>query len=203
LLVDVDIDILPRQMILGVVLGLGAAFWFGMYTLLVRISQSYSDSPKSAPNVAIISLTSAALLVGVCLAQGESLAIPTARDAVWLFMYGLISQGIGWLLIAGGLPKVPAFVAGMAILIMPTLSFIWDILLFARPTGFLGMGGAILALVSIWMGVTGKYSVKDAVTESTKNEQDARIQKRLEAKTPQARTNVHPKHSFFSTNAKK
>lgn len=156
LLVGVDLTTLPKQMVLGVCLGLGAAFWFGMYTLLVRISQSYSDSPKSAPNVAIISLTSAALLAGVCLAQGESLAIPTARDAVWLFLYGLISQGIGWLLIASGLPKVPAFIAGMAILIMPTLSFVWDILFFARPTGLLGLGGAVLALISIWIGVTEK-----------------------------------------------
>ena len=153
LLVGVDLHALPEEMFLGIVLGLGAAFWFGLYTLLVRISQSFPEASPSAPNVAIISLTSAALLACVCLVQGESLGIPTSLDAVWLILYGLVCQGLGWLLIATGLPRIPAFAAGMAILIMPTLSFLWDILLFARPTGFIGVLGAVLALVSIWMGV--------------------------------------------------
>ena len=155
LIVGVDVAGLPENTMLGILLGLGAAFWLGMYTLTVRIARSVPGCPGSAPSVAIISLTSAVLLAGVCLYQGQSLAVPTIEDGMWLFLYGLVSQGLGWLLIAGGLPKVPAFVAGMAILIMPTLSFIWDILLFQRPTGPMGVFGAVLALVAIRMGVMG------------------------------------------------
>jgi drug/metabolite transporter (DMT)-like permease len=155
LIVGVDVAGLPPNTVLGILLGLGAAFWLGMYTLTVRIARSIPGSPGSAPSVAVISLTSALLLAGVCLYQGQSLGIPTVRDGLWLFLYGLVSQGIGWLLIAGGLPNVPAFVAGMAILIMPTLSFIWDILLFQRPTGPMGVFGAVLALAAIRLGVSG------------------------------------------------
>ncbi len=155
LIVGVDVAGLPKNTMLGIILGLGAAFWLGMYTLTVRISRSVPGSPGSAPSVAVISLTSAILLAGVCLYQDHSLAVPTSEDALWLFLYGLVSQGIGWLFIAGGLPRVPAFVAGMAILIMPTLSFIWDILLFQRPTGPMGVFGAVLALAAIRLGVSG------------------------------------------------
>jgi drug/metabolite transporter (DMT)-like permease len=152
-LVGVDLHVLSSGIWLGMALGLGAAFWFGLYTLQVRISQSFPEASGGAPNVAIISLTSAALLACVCWFQGESLGIATVGNGVWLLLYGLVCQGLGWLLIATGLPHVPAFVAGMAILIMPTLSFVWDILFFARPTGPMGVLGAVLALTSIWMGV--------------------------------------------------
>jgi len=167
LIVGVDVAGLPENTMLGIILGLGAAFWLGMYTLTVRIARSVPGSPGSAPCVAVISLTSAILLAGVCLYQDQSLAVPTSEDALWLFLYGLVSQGIGWLLIAGGLPRVPAFVAGMAILIMPTLSFIWDIVLFQRPTGPMGVFGALLALAAIRLGVIGgKQAPKEGLSAS-------------------------------------
>jgi hypothetical protein len=38
-------------------------------------------------------------------------------------------------------------------LFQPTLTFIWDILLFGRPTGLMGYLGAALALFAISLGV--------------------------------------------------
>lgn len=142
----------------GLAWGLAAALFFGGYTFLVRVSQSRAGALPAVPNMAWISLFSALALAVFCLAEGRPLLAASLGDSVWLFLYGVISQGLGWLLISLGLPRVTASAAGMAILIMPTLSFVWDILFFGRPMGLLGLLGAVLALTAIWLGVRSKAS---------------------------------------------
>ncbi|MBG0774883.1 MAG: DMT family transporter [Desulfovibrionaceae bacterium] len=139
----------------GVLLGLVAAAAFAAYILCIRASQSMADRLEPMSNMAVASLATAALLGAACGARGVSLAIPDLENGAWLLAYGLVSQGAGWLMISQGLPRLPASVGGVTILIMPTFSFIWDILFFARPTGLLGIVGAVLAIGAIWLGVSG------------------------------------------------
>jgi len=61
---------------------------------------------------------------------------------------------VGWILISTALPRVQVSVAGLIILLQPSLAFIWDILFFARPTGALEVMGAGLALTAIYLGLT-------------------------------------------------
>jgi drug/metabolite transporter (DMT)-like permease len=61
---------------------------------------------------------------------------------------------VGWILISTALPRVQVSLAGLIILLQPSLAFIWDILFFARPTGLAEMLGACLALAAIYLGVT-------------------------------------------------
>ncbi|WP_461211220.1 DMT family transporter [Desulfocurvus sp. DL9XJH121] len=155
LLAGVDVSGTGGGMLGGVLLGLAAAAWFGGYTFLVRISQSAPEAPDPVPGMAVISLATALPLLAICWWGGNSpLDVPTATDAGWLLAYGVISQGLGWLLISRGLPYVSAAVAGLAILIMPTLSFIWDIVFFGRPAGPVSLAGAVLALAAIRLGMS-------------------------------------------------
>lgn len=161
LLAGVKVDGADGAMLPGVLLGLAAAAWFGGYTFLVRVSQTVPQAVDPVPGMAVISLATAVPLALICFAGGHSLAIPSAMDGTWLILYGVVSQGLGWLLISRGLPGVSASVAGLAILIMPTLSFIWDILLFGRPAGPLSLIGAVMALAAIRLGMSnGKPKVK-------------------------------------------
>lgn len=153
LLAGVDVDTSDGGMPGGVLLGLGAAVWFGGYTFLVRVSQTVPQAPDAVSGMAAISLATAAPLALVCFAGGNSLAIPTPADGGWLVCYGVVSQGLGWLLISRGLPGVSASMAGLAILIMPTLSFVWDILFFDRPAGLASILGAVMALAAIRLGM--------------------------------------------------
>ena len=138
----------------GVLWGLLAAVGFGAYILFVRASQCVENKLAPMSNMAVASLATAALLAIYCQAKGATLAIPNWVDGGWLLAYGLVSQCIGWLLISQGLPHLPASIGGLTILIMPTFSFIWDILFFARPTGFWGLCGAVLAIGAIKMGIS-------------------------------------------------
>jgi drug/metabolite transporter (DMT)-like permease len=84
--------------------------------------------------------------------EGVSLAIPTLSDATWLLAYGLLSHCLGLLLIASSLPKVSTTEAGLALLLQPTLSFVWDVAFFARPMTAMELAGAAIALSAIYLG---------------------------------------------------
>ena len=73
-----------------------------------------------------------------------------------MLAYGILCHAMGWILISHGLVKVEASRAGLLLLLQPTLAFIWDGLFFARPTGIMDVSGALLALVAIYLGGTGK-----------------------------------------------
>ncbi len=93
------------------------------------------------------------MILGVsAYAEGVSLVIPTAMDATWLLAYGLVSHCLGLLFIASSLPKVSTTEAGIALLLQPTLSFVWDVLLFARPMTITELTGAAIALFAIYLG---------------------------------------------------
>ena len=86
------------------------------------------------------------------MAEGVSLAIPTMTDATWLLAYGLLSHCLGLMLIASSLPKVSTTEAGLALLLQPTLSFVWDVVFFARPMTTMELAGAAIALLAIYLG---------------------------------------------------
>ena len=106
-----------------------------------------------------MSLASAAILGVSAVAEGVSLAVPTVTDATWLLAYGLVSHCLGLLFIASSLPKVSTTEAGLALLLQPTLSFVWDVLFFGRPMTLTELIGAAIALLAIYMGSRQRRSL--------------------------------------------
>ncbi|WP_163349893.1 DMT family transporter [Desulfovibrio sp. JC010] len=142
----------------GAGLGLSAAFWLALYTLAIRYIQMRSAGISAVTVVALVTLASAVSMGIFFIWESTSIVIPTLGDAFWLVLYGVVSQALGWLLISKGLPGVTSAQAGLTILIMPALSFIWDMLIFAKPAGIIELGGALLALLAIWLGTSAKQS---------------------------------------------
>ncbi|OBQ46247.1 DMT family transporter [Halodesulfovibrio spirochaetisodalis] len=160
MLIGITVDSFLTSEFSGIGLGLSAALWLALYTLMVRYIQMQSPSVSPIAVVALVSLASAASMGLFFIWNSTSIAIPTATDGMWLFLYGLVSQATGWLLISRGLPGIPTSQAGLTILIMPALSFIWDILFFARPAGMMELAGSILALTAIWLGTSSQAPAK-------------------------------------------
>ncbi len=160
LLVGVDVDNLGQGMGMGVILGLLTAIWYTGYILLLRRTQHMERRMPIVLNMALVSLCSAGVSGAGLLVQGGSFAIGFGADAVYLLGYGVLCQGIGWLLLSSGLPALPASVAGLIMLVQPTFSFVWDIVFFGRPTGSLGVLGATIAIGAIWMGLSGQNAVQ-------------------------------------------
>jgi len=152
LIVGLDWDGLPADYRLGIVFGLLTAVTYAGYLLSLREVRTRSVHRSAAREVAVVSLATAILLGIAAATEGSSLAIPTLADAGWLFSYGILSHCIGWLLIASALPRVSATEAGLALLLQPTLSFVWDVLFFARAVTLFELFGAAIVLLAIYLG---------------------------------------------------
>jgi drug/metabolite transporter (DMT)-like permease len=147
---------LERIYRLGLWFGLAAAVCYAAYILVLRRLQSLTGNPGAMANLAVISLVSAGLLALAARQTNDSFAIPDLQSLWALAGYGAISQVLGWVLISTGLPRIRSSLAGLVILLQPSLSFVWDIVFFQRPTDVWGGIGAALTLAAIYMGATAK-----------------------------------------------
>jgi len=152
MMVGLDWQSLPAGYRLGVWFGLLTAVLYAGYVLSLRAACADSDYLLPVREVAVVSAVCAVFLGLTVLAEGGSLAIPTWTDAAWLLGYGILSHTIGWLLIASSLRQVSTTQAGLALLLQPTLSFVWDVLLFDRPMQPMEFAGAAIALTAIYLG---------------------------------------------------
>jgi len=152
LIVGVDWGSLPEDYRMGVIYGLATAVVYAGYLLSMRYARQHSPHAIPSREIAVISLVCALMLGASAGLEGESLAIPSVRDGAWLAAYGLLSHGLGLMFIASSLPHVSTTQAGLALLLQPTLSFVWDVLFFARPMSPRELAGALIALFAIYLG---------------------------------------------------
>jgi drug/metabolite transporter (DMT)-like permease len=152
LIVGVDWQALAAEYRRGILFGLGAAVTYAGYLLSMRHSRRESTDPVPSREIAVVSLVGAAMLGAAALAEGESLALSQGGDVVWLVCYGVLSHGVGMLFITSSLPHITTTQAGLALLLQPTLSFAWDILLFDRSMKLTELSGAAIALFAIYLG---------------------------------------------------
>jgi drug/metabolite transporter (DMT)-like permease len=59
---------------------------------------------------------------------------------------------MGWIIISRNFHRVDASRAALILLLQPALTFGWDILFFHRPTSGIEFAGALIAIVSIYLG---------------------------------------------------
>jgi drug/metabolite transporter (DMT)-like permease len=152
LIVGLDWDALPKDYKLGIIFGLLTAAAYASYLLTLRKIRETSTFRVPTREMAVVSVICAVMLAATVLAEGESLAIPTIEDMGWLVAYGVLSHCLGWLFIASSLSEVSTVEAGLALLLQPTLSFVWEVLFFSRSMTGVELVGAGIALVAIYLG---------------------------------------------------
>jgi len=83
--------------------------------------------------------------------ENESLVVKDSYDYLVLLIYGVGSHAIGGIMIASALVRVSTTEVGIALLLQPTLSFIWEILFFNRSFSMIESAGVIIVLYSIFL----------------------------------------------------
>ncbi len=139
----------------GVWLGLATAVAYTGYTLSLRRCLRPGAALGATATLVWVCLTTAALLGGGAVLEGASLRIPSLSSLAVLLAYGVVCQCLGWIVISAGIARVPASRVGLLLLLQPTLTFVWDMAFFARPTTWLEGSGALLALTAIYLGGSG------------------------------------------------
>jgi len=138
----------------GVYLGLATAVFYALYIFSLK-HLSTRNTANFFP-MALVSFASTSILALFMLSSGETFAIPDLKSGTSLLALGFFSQFLGWFLIATSLPKVETSFTGLILLIQPSLSFVWDVLFFHRPTTLLNWIGVTLALTAIYLGLTSR-----------------------------------------------
>lgn len=139
---------------LGVYYGLATAVLYSSYILSLK--KLFSTPCGIITVMLMVSLATAFFLGMYIIFTNTSFHIPDLPSLLSLASLGLLSQCFGWLLIAVSLPKTTTSSAALILLLQPSLSFIWDVLFFDRPTSLTNWLGVILTLVAIYLGVNAK-----------------------------------------------
>ncbi len=151
----VDVNSLEGGYKLGIVLGFLTAFFYSGYILLLKTSMD-DRSVKSVPAMLMVAIPSTLLLAIITPLNGATLNIPNSNSLFALIGAGVISTTIGWSLISSAIQQIQATVAGLVLLLQPTLALIWDTLFFDRPTGATELFGILLILSAIYIGTYRK-----------------------------------------------
>jgi len=145
---------LDRSYQTGIYLGLITAVCYAAYMLVLK--QLSNTTEAGFLPMLIISASGSLMLAVYLIYSGASFALTDTKSIVSLLGLGLFSQCLGWYIIAGSMARLNVAFAGLVLLLQPLLAFIWDVLLFARPTTLVHWCGVGLALLGIYLGLTAK-----------------------------------------------
>lgn len=151
LMVGVSWDSFTPQYQLGIIFGLLTALAYALYLISLKYSLSKAQADPLAMACAVALLTGLNMS-GLAVAQGESFVIPDTQSLLALSALALICHATGWYLITRGIQRIRTSLVGLILLLQPTLSYIWDILFFDKPTNAVELTGVGLALTAIYLG---------------------------------------------------
>lgn len=143
---------------MGIFFGLATALFYSAYILCLK--RLYSAAPGTISSMLLVSAATALVLAVYMQLSDISFVIPNFTSLVSLSCLGFLSQCFGWLLIATSLPRTDTSSAGLILLLQPSLSFLWDVLFFNRPTEPLNWLGVVITLFAIYLGINAKKDRK-------------------------------------------
>lgn len=153
LIIGINWDSLSDQYQIGVMFGLITALLYAGFMLTLRKIQQIEPDLTFIYVLLLTSIATSFILGPFILISGKSFAIPSFQSLVSLIGLALFSQVIGWSFITRSLPKVIPSVAGLILLLQPSLSFLWDVLLFHRQTSAVQWIGVGVVIIAIYLGI--------------------------------------------------
>ncbi len=142
----------PRP-VLGVAYGALAAVLYSGFLIGFRRSNR-DQAPQAGP--LFESVFGGLAFIGIAGAVTGSIDwTPQFPMHGWLLLLALGPQVVGWLLIAYGLPRLPAATSSFAIVLQPTMTLIWAAIFFSESPSPVQVTGAALVLVAITTATVG------------------------------------------------
>ena len=143
-------------------LGIVAGVCYAAFLLVFRAANQ-SLAPTSGPLLdSTIGTVAGALL---CAPFDPRFAIaPTWPAHLWLVLLALVSQVVGWLLIATALPRLPAVETSIMLLVQPVFAIIWGMLIFAERLSALQWTGSALVLGGVAALSAGRFTTAKKMT---------------------------------------
>jgi drug/metabolite transporter (DMT)-like permease len=131
----------------GIGFGVATSAAYACFLLILRTTSGHAPHVAGQLADATIGATAGAVVIGL-IVGGLQLDIPWASFG-WLLILALLSQTVGWLLITSALPRLPAAISSLVLLLQPAAAMVLaDIVLSERPT-LIQVGGAVMVCVGV------------------------------------------------------
>ena len=126
----------------GIVFGIGTSLSYAAFLLILR--QTSAGTPHIAGPLAEVTTTAAlgSLLLGLAFG-GLQLDVPWV-SLRWLLLVAITSQTVGWLLITSSLPRLPAAVSSLLLLLQPVAAMGLAAAVLAERPSLAQLAGAVL-----------------------------------------------------------
>jgi len=142
-----EADAYGRDPVGGVVLGLGTAFFYAGYLLVIR--RVGRDLRRPAGPVAIATAATALSGAAAGVGLGTLDPLPPAESLAWLAILGVTAQSAGYLLISLSLPRLPAVLTSMILLAQPVVTVGLSMVLLGETPSVAQLGGVALVIGGI------------------------------------------------------
>lgn len=131
---------------LGVAVGLVTALAYAGYLLVIRRA---SPDHRPAGPVAIATAVTG-LIAGLFGAATGTLDLAPAWPGIgWLVAYGVVSQSIGYLAIQAALPRLPAVISSVLLLVQPVATLVLGVVLLAEDPSGEQLAGVLMVVGGI------------------------------------------------------
>lgn len=143
----------------GAAYGVGAGVAYAGALLLLRRGGVDLRRPAGPLLDLTLSAGVAASVMGVI--WGDARFIPIWPGAGWLIVLALGSQVLGWLLITISLPRLPAALTSLLLMIQPVGSVLLGVLIFAQRPSALQLLGVAVVLAAVLLASRGGVNERD------------------------------------------
>jgi drug/metabolite transporter (DMT)-like permease len=129
--------------LLGVVFGVSTAITYAIFILILRYGNADDRRPAGPLFDATLSAAVFSAIGGI--AAGDIDWAPDLEAQAWLVLLALSSQVLGWLLISVSLPRLPAVLTSILLMLQPVSTvFLGAVLLSEAPSAVQLLGVAIV-----------------------------------------------------------
>lgn len=131
---------------LGMAIGLGTACAYSGYLLVIRRA---SPDHRPAGPVAIATAVTALGAAGFGAFVGDLDLVPSLPAHAYLAMLGVMSQSVGYLLIQASLPKLPAVITSVLLMVQPVATMALGVILLRERPSVAQLAGVALVIGGI------------------------------------------------------
>src|SRR5215831_2000717 len=133
----------------GIGYGLGTSVTYAAFLLILRRTSAGTPHVAGPLAEATVGAAAGSLLLGLVFG-GLQLQLPWPSFG-WLLLLSLSSQTIGWLLITSSLPRLPAAISSLTLLLQPAAAMLLAAIVLSERPSLVQIAGAVVVCTGVLM----------------------------------------------------
>jgi drug/metabolite transporter (DMT)-like permease len=150
--------------LLGVIFGVFTAITYALFILILRQGNTDDRRPAGPLFDATLSASVFCALAGIAI--GDLDPVPDLEAQAWLVLLALSSQVVGWLLISVSLPRLPAVVTSILLMLQPVSTVFLGAVLLSEAPSAVQLSGVAIVLAGVALATLQPTSRRRPVSTS-------------------------------------